>query len=238
MSYNSPWIDPQQYISKVNNLSSEGIALDDGIARVVREAAYFSSKYSSNFSLVSELKVLDEFSERWTKALYDSRDAASSVSGWLNRFDQVYLDMINIIGSQQDAKDVITEFNAFINEESPSGKYNLDGVPGPKDAFRTIEGLAIQESKHVISVLEGADWAKAVETGVRDVRNALNNYATKLAREAAAGPKFTGFRSKSLKIYPFRPAQKGTVGKVNWLYPAGLMQPPECHPSVVQLSFP
>ncbi|KAJ2925654.1 hypothetical protein H1R20_g11442, partial [Candolleomyces eurysporus] len=195
MSYVSPFIDPQQYISKVNSLSSEGITIDDGIARVVHEVADFSSKYSSNFSLVSELKVaLDAFSDRWTKALYDSRDAASSVSGWLQRFDQVYLDMINIIGSQQDAKDVLTEFNAFINEESPSKRYNLEGVPGPKDAFETIEGLVIQEGKHVISVLDVADWGKAVEelkkdlpqvqTGVREIRTALNNYATKLSRGA------------------------------------------------------
>ena len=67
--------------------------------------------------------------------MLDSRDAASSVSAWLQRmsqsftivaarlmkgpfilagFDQVFLSMINDVQSQQDAKDVVVEFNALL----------------------------------------------------------------------------------------------------------------------------
>ncbi|RXW11287.1 hypothetical protein EST38_g14568 [Candolleomyces aberdarensis] len=100
-----------------------------------------------------------------------------------------------MIASQQDAKDVASAFDEFINEESPSGKYNLHDVPGPKNAFKEIEGLVIQEGKHVIAVLEGGDWEKGVEdlkkdlaqvqSGIEEVSGALKNYATKLEARGA-----------------------------------------------------
>ena len=60
MVYVSPFIDPAQYISKVNKLSTEGITIDEWIGRIVREAADLSA---SDFTLVSEItKSLDEYS--------------------------------------------------------------------------------------------------------------------------------------------------------------------------------
>ncbi|KAJ2913938.1 hypothetical protein MD484_g6476, partial [Candolleomyces efflorescens] len=195
MSYTSPFTNPAQYVSEVNKLSSEGISVDAWFARVIREAADLSGKYSSDFPLTLEVKAaLDAFNPRWTKPLLDSRDAASSVSAWLQRFDQVYLAMIADIASQQDARDVVTEFKALQAEEYPSMKYDLEAVPGPKSAFEEIEGLVTQDSTNIISVLEDSDWQKGVEelkktlalvqNGVRQVRTALNNYAVKVeARE-------------------------------------------------------
>lgn len=64
MPYTSPFLTPQPYITKVNSLSSEGITIDDGVARAVREAADFSTKYSSDFALVTDLKTaLEQFNE-------------------------------------------------------------------------------------------------------------------------------------------------------------------------------
>jgi hypothetical protein len=57
MSYTSPWLSPGQYIGTVNSLSSGGITIDNGVARTVREAQDFASKYSGDFSLVTQLKV-------------------------------------------------------------------------------------------------------------------------------------------------------------------------------------
>ncbi|KAJ2913783.1 hypothetical protein MD484_g6625, partial [Candolleomyces efflorescens] len=196
MSYTSPFLTPQPYIKKVNTLSSEGITIDDGIAGAVREAADFSTKYGSDFALVNDLKTaLDQFNDRWTKALLDSRDAASTVSAYLQRFDQVFLAMIDDISSSKDAQDVVTEFNAFVEEEYPSKKYSLESTPGPKAAFEEIEGLVrpvTQESNHVVSVLQTAPtWEKAVEElkqnlpqvqqGVGGVRSALVSYAVKIS---------------------------------------------------------
>ncbi|RXW16194.1 hypothetical protein EST38_g9659 [Candolleomyces aberdarensis] len=85
MSYVSPFIDPQQYIIKVNDLASEAILVNDWILRVIHETADFTGEHSSNFSI---LKVfLDQFNENWIKLFQDSRDAASSVSNWLQRAD-------------------------------------------------------------------------------------------------------------------------------------------------------
>ncbi|RXW12781.1 hypothetical protein EST38_g13073 [Candolleomyces aberdarensis] len=180
MSYTSPFLNYQPYVSGVNNLSAEGITIDEGVARAVRQAADFSNNYSVNWSLV------------WTKALQQSRDAASSISGWYQRFNQVFLCMINDVESQQDAKDLSTEFKALLREEYPSKKYDLDLTPGPKKAFEEIEGLVTKESEHIVRVLgDEKDWHKSVtelkknlpdiQKGVEQIRGALNNYATKLA---------------------------------------------------------
>ncbi|KAJ2925338.1 hypothetical protein H1R20_g11793, partial [Candolleomyces eurysporus] len=165
MSYTSPWVSPGQYISNVNNLSSEGITIDKGVDRVAREAKDFASKYSAHFSLVTQLATTTaQFNENWTRALQSSRDAASSLSGWLQR-------------------------KAFVAEH-PSQKYQLNSTPGPKSAFEEIEGLADKESNHVVGSLQGNDWRNglkklkenlpAVQRGVQQVRGALNSYATKL----------------------------------------------------------
>ncbi|RXW18667.1 hypothetical protein EST38_g7184 [Candolleomyces aberdarensis] len=170
MSYISPFTNPQQYISKVNKFSSEGITIDDGVARRVGEAADFASKYSSYFLLVSELKdLLEQFNGRWTKALLDSRDAALSISAWLQRFDQVFLSTINEVASQQDTKDFVAELNPLLNEEYPTKKQNLGGVPGPKNSFEEIEGLVTQESKHIIAALQASNW----QQGIADLKEDL-----------------------------------------------------------------
>ncbi|GAB1527222.1 hypothetical protein RhiTH_010397 [Rhizoctonia solani] len=192
MSYVSPFLNPGQYVTDLNNLSSESIAIDEAVARAIREARDFSNKYSSDFSHVTGLKdALEQFEPRWTKSLKDSKDAASSLTAWLKRFDKVFLSLINDVESQQDAKDVITEFQSFLSEEHPTGKYQLDGTPGPKKAFEEIEGLADKESKHVADALQDSnDWHKAiaelkqnlprVQSGVRQIADASEKYATKL----------------------------------------------------------
>ncbi|KAJ2912245.1 hypothetical protein MD484_g8169, partial [Candolleomyces efflorescens] len=193
MPYVSPFIDPAQYISKVNKLSTEGITIDEWIGRIVREAADLSA---SDFTLVSEIKKsLDEYSATWTQPLLDSRDAASSLAGWLNRYEQVYLDMINMISTEQDAKDVVTEFNAYLDGQYPTKQYDLTAVPGPKGAFEEIEGFVTEDGQHIIAVLQGADWKQGVEelkktlpqvqAGVKQVRGALADYATKITASAA-----------------------------------------------------
>ncbi|CAE6482503.1 unnamed protein product [Rhizoctonia solani] len=192
MSYVSPFLNPGQYITNLNNLSSESIAIDEGVARAVREAREFSNKYSSNFSHAAQLKdTLEQFEPHWTKSLQDSRDCASSMSAWLRRFDSVFLNLINDVGSQQDAQDVIAEFQSFSSEERPTSKYQLGSTPGPKKAFEEIESLAERESKHVSDVLQDSnDWHKAiaelkkdlpnVQNGVKKIADALEKYATKL----------------------------------------------------------
>ena len=63
MSYNSPLAHPEPYITKLNDLSQEGITIDQGVDRGRREAAEFAAKYSANFTIVLELREsTDEFS--------------------------------------------------------------------------------------------------------------------------------------------------------------------------------
>ncbi|ELU36474.1 hypothetical protein AG1IA_09496 [Rhizoctonia solani AG-1 IA] len=111
MSYVSPFLNPGQYITNLNNLSSESIAIDEGVARAVREAREFSNKYSSNFSHAAQLKDTLEQFEPYVR---------------ITGFDSVFLNLINDVGSQQDAQDVIAEFQSFSSVSefffvSPSG---------------------------------------------------------------------------------------------------------------------
>ncbi|RXW21454.1 hypothetical protein EST38_g4410 [Candolleomyces aberdarensis] len=191
MSYTSPWVNPGQYVSNVNSLSSEGITIDKGVDRAAREANDFASRYSARFSLVTQLAATTaQFKENWTKGLQSSRDAASSLSGWLQRFDQVFLSMINDVETEGDAHDLVKEFQSFLQAGHPSQKYQLSSTPGPKSSFEEIEGLADKESNYVVESLQGNDWRNglkklkenlpAVQRGVQQVRGALNSYATKL----------------------------------------------------------
>ncbi|EGO20235.1 hypothetical protein SERLADRAFT_477619 [Serpula lacrymans var. lacrymans S7.9] len=110
MSYTSPLVNPQPFITKIKGLSDEGITIDKGVDRGKRDAAEFASKYSANFQFVSELQTsTEQFSTRWVSTLQQTRDAASSISAWYQRFIEVFLSLIDMIGSEGDVKEVIAE---------------------------------------------------------------------------------------------------------------------------------
>ncbi|QRW18353.1 hypothetical protein RhiXN_03277 [Rhizoctonia solani] len=179
MSYVSPFLNPGQYITNLNNLSSESIAIDEGVARAVREAREFSNKYSSNFSHAAQLKdTLEQFEPRLCVVYVSLVKTLSIPIAYLH-------------GPSEDAQDVIAEFQSFSSEERPTSKYQLGSTPGPKKAFEEIESLAERESKHVSDVLQDSnDWHKAiaelkkdlpnVQNGVKKIADALEKYATKL----------------------------------------------------------
>lgn len=60
MSYTSPFLNPQPHISNLNRLSQDGVTLDEGVARGVREAAEAAKKYSADFALAA---LLHEFNQ-------------------------------------------------------------------------------------------------------------------------------------------------------------------------------
>ncbi|KAJ2916561.1 hypothetical protein MD484_g3872, partial [Candolleomyces efflorescens] len=191
MAYTSPWLNPGPYSSTVDRLSAEAIAIDEGVYQTVLNAQNFSEKYSGDFSIVTQLKdETSQFNSKWSQELQTSRDAASALSGWLRSFSGVYLAMINDVVTENDAHDLVTEYNAFLKAPYPSAKYPLDDTPGPKKAFNEIEGLAVTEANHVITSVQGNDWQNGLKDlkkdlpaamqGVTQVRNALNSYATKL----------------------------------------------------------
>lgn len=56
MSSSPPLAHPEPYVTKLNVLSQEGIAVDQGVDRARRDAAEFAAKYSANFTIVLELR--------------------------------------------------------------------------------------------------------------------------------------------------------------------------------------
>ena len=56
----SPLVNPEPYITKVNNLSDEAITIDKGVDRAKRDAENFASNYAANFQILSELEVSTE----------------------------------------------------------------------------------------------------------------------------------------------------------------------------------
>ncbi|KAF5323047.1 hypothetical protein D9611_009338 [Ephemerocybe angulata] len=184
MTYNSPFLNPDTYIGRIASLSNEAITIDKGVAQATRDAAEFATKYSSDFSLVNELK---------TNSAIAGLKCCSRPATLHRPFPagtSVFLSLVGDIASDGDARDVVTEFNSLINEDYPTVKYKLDDAPGVKNSFVELEQLVTTESNHVIQVLQSNDWKAAVaklnenldavKNGVQGIRKALNQYATKL----------------------------------------------------------
>ena len=56
MPFNSPLASPDAFVTRIGSLSNEAIIIDKGIGNAKRDAANFASKYSADFSLVTDLK--------------------------------------------------------------------------------------------------------------------------------------------------------------------------------------
>lgn len=103
------------------NIEQVGIWANDvdaAFARVKRGLADMVRKYGTTFPELAGFRDdFNGYNERWVSHLNLSRDVASQHVTLLRRFDQIFLDMVENIQSEQDRKDCIVELQQFIDED-------------------------------------------------------------------------------------------------------------------------
>ncbi|TEB26948.1 hypothetical protein FA13DRAFT_1667389 [Coprinellus micaceus] len=194
MSSSPPLANPAPFVDTLSSLSRESISIDETVGGIKRQAEGLVNSYYNRFQIVSGLKTdTESFNTRWVEVLLRSRDAASAIAGWYRRFSQVFLSLVSDIQTEQDLKDVVTEFKSFLAEDYPSNRFDLDRISGLKEEFKKIEALVPQESNRVIQVLEsatGPNWKDvvkrlqdelvSVKDGCQQIERAFIAYASNL----------------------------------------------------------
>ncbi|KAJ2927005.1 hypothetical protein H1R20_g10099, partial [Candolleomyces eurysporus] len=105
----------QENVKEVGTWANE---VDASFDRVSRKFDDMVAEYGKDFPGFSNYNSeWKGFNQRWVEHLMLSRDVASEHVAILRRFDQVFLDMVESIQSDQDRKDVIVELQSFIDEK-------------------------------------------------------------------------------------------------------------------------
>ncbi|KAJ2924806.1 hypothetical protein H1R20_g12280, partial [Candolleomyces eurysporus] len=115
-------LDDDEMVKKFQeNVQQVGVwanQIDASFDKVTRKFTEMVDKYGKDFPGFSDYKnEWVGYYQRWVKLLSLSRDVASEHITILRRFDQVFLDMVESIVTDQDRKDVIVELQQFIDEK-------------------------------------------------------------------------------------------------------------------------
>ncbi|KAJ2936010.1 hypothetical protein H1R20_g1087, partial [Candolleomyces eurysporus] len=120
--------DTGKFAEDIGQVSTWAIQVDEAFDRVIRGLTNLVTEFGSDFpSLNDFLGEWKGYNQRWITHLALSRDVASEYVSVLQRFDQVFLDMVGMIQTDQDRQDVITEFGAFANEDHDRSQEMSDG---------------------------------------------------------------------------------------------------------------
>ncbi|TEB26954.1 hypothetical protein FA13DRAFT_1795203 [Coprinellus micaceus] len=92
--------------------------VDAAFDRVTRSLQDMVERYGSRFPELAGFRDdWNGYNARWVSHLALSRDVASAHVTILRRFDQVFLDMVESIVTDQDREDAIIELQSFIDED-------------------------------------------------------------------------------------------------------------------------
>ncbi|CAE6431798.1 unnamed protein product [Rhizoctonia solani] len=112
----------EEFAKNVEQVGTWANDVDEAFSRVNYSLKNIYDKHGEDFPRLGGFKdEFVEYKERWITLLSKSRNAASETVAFLKRFDQVFLDMVEQIETDQDRKDVIKELEAFSKE--PSDEY-------------------------------------------------------------------------------------------------------------------
>jgi len=107
----------RQFEQDIEEVSVAAIEIDNSFDRVGRSFQDMVNKHGHDFPELAGFKrEWDGYKDRWVTYLWSSRDVASEMSAVLQRYDQVFLQMIESIKTDQDRQDVIQELLSFSNE--------------------------------------------------------------------------------------------------------------------------
>ncbi|CCM02048.1 uncharacterized protein FIBRA_04124 [Fibroporia radiculosa] len=115
-------LDNEDQVKKFqDNVKQVGVwanQLDTAFDHVTRGFEDMVAKYGKDFPDISAyLNEWKGYKGNWVQYLLDSRDVASKNITLLKRFDQIFLDMVENIQTDQDRLDVMKELEQFIDEK-------------------------------------------------------------------------------------------------------------------------
>jgi len=123
--------------------------------------------------------------DRWVAQLSVSRDVASETVALLRRFDQVFLDMVEKIETDQDRLDAIAELQQFVDEEHDRSvemskgflnlKRDIEDFVGRFDRYLIDKGVeTLAEAKQLKLDIDGLNADIATLDGkIKDAETAL-----------------------------------------------------------------
>ncbi|KAJ2918841.1 hypothetical protein MD484_g1628, partial [Candolleomyces efflorescens] len=115
--------NPTEFQKNVQEVGVWANEIDASFDRITRNLSDIVTKYGKDFPKLSEFS--DEwtgYNKRWVADLLLSRNVASEQAGVLNRFDKVFLEIVQEIKTEQDRLDAITELQSFIDEDHTSSQ--------------------------------------------------------------------------------------------------------------------
>ncbi|RXW16928.1 hypothetical protein EST38_g8925 [Candolleomyces aberdarensis] len=161
--------------------------IDASFDKVTRKFTEMVDKYGKDFPGFSDYKnEWIGYYQRWVKLLALSRDVASENVTILRRFDQIFLDMVESIVTDQDRKDVIVELQQFIDEkhdkstEMSTGFLTLkrdiaDGFVPRLDKWIEEKGIALREEAEKLKLeIDGLQGEiEVLDKKIKDATTAL-----------------------------------------------------------------
>ncbi|KAF6748031.1 hypothetical protein DFP72DRAFT_1146861 [Ephemerocybe angulata] len=110
--------DKGSFADNVNQVATWAIEVDEAFDRVKRGLYALVNDFGKDFPpLAGYYAEWTIYNQKWVDHLSLSRDVASEHAAVLKRFDQVFIEMVQSIKTNQDRLDVIAELGQFINED-------------------------------------------------------------------------------------------------------------------------
>ncbi|KAJ2914562.1 hypothetical protein MD484_g5813, partial [Candolleomyces efflorescens] len=114
---------PTDFEKNVQEVGVWANDIDASFDQTTRKFSDIVKKYGKDFP---ELKGYSDewqgYNKRWVANLLLSRDVASEQAGVLNRFDNVFLEIVQEIETDQDREDAIVELQNFVEEDHSSSQ--------------------------------------------------------------------------------------------------------------------
>ncbi|KAJ2918276.1 hypothetical protein MD484_g2100, partial [Candolleomyces efflorescens] len=114
---------PTDFEKNVQEVGVWANDIDASFDRTTRKFSDLVKKYGKDYpGLKDYSNEWQGYNKRWVTNLLLSRDVASEQSGVLNRFENVFLEMIQTIKTEQDRLDAILELQSFVEEDHSSSQ--------------------------------------------------------------------------------------------------------------------
>ncbi|KAF6748032.1 hypothetical protein DFP72DRAFT_583515 [Ephemerocybe angulata] len=110
--------DKGGFANNVGQVGTWAVQVDEAFDRVTRGLHALVSSFGSQFPpLAGYYSEWSKYNQDWITHLLLSRDVASEHMSVLKRFDQVFIDMVQNITTDDERMDVISELDQFVSED-------------------------------------------------------------------------------------------------------------------------
>lgn len=184
--------DKGTFAENVAQVATWAVQIDEAFDRVTRGLTALTAEFSGTFPKLVEFRdEWKDYNSRWVSHLALSRDVASEHASVLNRFDKVFLDMVEQIRTNQDRLDVIAELGQFANEDHDRSTEMSQGFLNLK---RDVEDFVVRFDAWIEKTgTELQERAKQLQGEINDLKTVIESLdgqikeATKAVLASAAG---------------------------------------------------